>query len=227
MGAFSQTVAGFGFALVSMPILVNIIPPLAAAALGSLLALTTQIVNISHYKKDMQPRSLWRVMLGSIIGIPLGVLLLTYLSERLILIALGLFLVAYALYSLTVTQVPKIERNGWGYLVGFLSGILGGAYNTGGPPLVIYGMGKRWEPRTYKANLQILLMVNSLVAIFVRALNQQYNGVIFQYYAVGLPMIALGTFSGFWLSRYIDSIVFRRIILVMLIIIGIQLIFNL
>ena len=37
---------------------------------------------------------------------------------------------------------------------GFFAGILGGAYNTNGPPVVIYGSLRKWSPATFRATLQ-------------------------------------------------------------------------
>jgi uncharacterized membrane protein YfcA len=39
-------------------------------------------------------------------------------------------------------------------------------------------------------------------------------------------MILLGAFTGFWIDRYINPVVFRRIVLVILLVIGVRMLFS-
>ena len=73
------------------------------------------------------------------VGIPLGVLMLKRVDETVVLTILGVVIVGYAVYGLLKLKLPRLDGAFWPYLVGFLSGVLGGAYNTSGPPVVIYG----------------------------------------------------------------------------------------
>ncbi len=222
-GVFTQSMIGFGSALVCMPLLIHIFVPAQAAALLALVTLPMELVIIWRYRHALHIRPFWRVMLGSVIGIPLGVILLNVLDRALILDALGLLLIGYSLYSLLRFRLPEIRRPSWGYGFGLASGILSGAYNTGGPPMVIYGTCLRWDSARFKANLQALLIVNSLLVIAAHVAAGHVDAVVMQNVAVGLPMVAVGTVSGFWLSRYVKEASFRKVVLVALLIIGVRL----
>src|SRR5512143_1926989 len=141
---FVQAISGSGLALISMPLLTPLIGPLNAAALVALISQATQLFMLTRYHRDVRYRVLWRLILGSLVGIPLGVFILANLDSRIILVILGLILISYSGYSLLVTALPEIKNQRLGYLFGFISGVLGGAYNTGGPPYVIYGVSQRW-----------------------------------------------------------------------------------
>jgi hypothetical protein len=222
----TQSITGSGLALVSMPLLVEVLDPLTAAALVALMALTTQLVMLAKYRRDVRLRLLWKLIVGSLLGIPLGVLALSKLDKQIILTVLGILLIVYSLYSLFSPNLPEIQNQNWGYGFGFISGLLGGAYNTGGPPFVIYGMCRRWEPTEFKANLQVLLMVNSSSVVVAHFIAGNYTPVVLQNYVVALPMILLGAFSGFWLDRFINENVFRKIVLILLLIIGIRMLIS-
>jgi hypothetical protein len=220
----TQAVSGFGLALIAMPLLVTLIEPIEAASLVALMATTTQIIMLLRYRRALKIAGLWRLMVGSLVGIPIGVIALSRLDSDVILLILGIILILYALYSLFAPPLPMIRNPNWGYLFGFASGLLGGAYNTGGPPFVIYGSSQRWETAVFKANLQVLLMVNSVSVVFAHLVAGHYTSVVLRDYAIALPMILLGAGAGFALDRYIDEARFRRIILVLLLVIGARLV---
>jgi hypothetical protein len=227
LAAFTQATAGFGFALLTMPFLVGWIGAVPAAALVSIVAFTTQTVTISRYRKLMHPNKLWRLIIGAIVGIAIGITILSLLDEQLIIGGLAVFLILYGVYGLSGLKLPKITSHRWDFLIGVLSGFLSGAYNTGGPPFVIYGISRQWEPLEHKANLQLLLMASSITVIILRVISGQYSLQVFQYYLIALPMVLVGTFLGFWLDQYVNEHVFRRILLVMLIALGVRMLFTL
>jgi hypothetical protein len=216
----TQAISGFGLALVAMPLLVQIVTPLEAASLVALMAVTTQLIMLMRYRRALRIGGLWRLMVGSLIGIPIGVVALSRLDGRIILTALGVILVSYALYSLFAPPLPEIKNANWGFGFGFASGLLGGAYNTGGPPYAIYGMSQRWETSIFKANMQVLLMVNSISVVIAHIIVGHYTEPVLRNYALALPMILAGALAGFWLDRYINEAVFRKLVLVLLLLIG-------
>ena len=225
--AFTQGATGFGFALVSMPLLVGVIGMIPAAALVSLMAFCTQIIMVWRYGKFIEFSSVWRVMLASIFGIVIGVRALLMVDERIILSILGAFLMMYSLYALFSPKMPELKNPRWGYLIGLLSGILGGAYNTSGPPLVVYAVSKQWEPAVYKGNLQAMLQTVTAVTILFRFQYGQYTMNLLPFALAGIGAIILGANAGFLLDRYIDARRFRQVVLVFLFIIGLRILLTL
>lgn len=225
LGAFTQAVTGFGFALVTMPPLVFLLTPIPAAALVALAATVAQLILISRYRLHFNTQNLWRIALGIIIGIPVGIRLLVILDESVILTALGVFLVCYTLYSLLTPNIPYIKGNRWDVPIGFTSGVLGGAFNTGGPPVVAYSVGKRWEPIEHKMNLQVLGVVGSATSIALRLSLGHFTVDVLQAFLVAIPATLIGIWVGFKLDGMISPTQFRRLVLIMLLIIGICMIF--
>ncbi len=214
---------GFGVALISVPLLIRLLDPPTAATLVAMFSLPLQIIIMWRYRHALQVRPFWRVIVGVTVGIPIGVTLLTQLDRGLILGALGVFLIGYALYSLFRLRLPELQRPAWGFGFGFASGILGGAYNTSGPPLVIYGTALHWTSEQFKANLQALLLINSLLVIVAHGFAGHITPLVWQNLAVALPTVAVGSASGFWLSRYVNEAAFYQLVLVMLLLIGVSL----
>ncbi len=222
-GITLHSILGFGVALICMPLLIGILDPASAAALVAIFTVPLQLAIIWRYRRSLNVRPFWRVILGSAIGIPLGVLLIAQLDRQIILTALGLFLITYSLYSLFSPRLPEFRRPGWEYGFGFASGVLTGAYNTGGPPIVIFGASQRWKPEQFKANLQALFLVADPLVIIAHVAAGHVDTLVVQLTVISLPVVALGTLVGFWLSRFVNEAMFRRGVLLMLVVVGVRL----
>jgi uncharacterized membrane protein YfcA len=223
--SFTQSVAGFGAALVAVPLLTEALGAQHTAALIPLTAVITQTVLLLRYRSALDLRMVGRLSAAAVVAIPIGVLVLTRVDERITSAILGVVIVAYALYALFNLRLPTLEHQRWAYGFGFVGGLLSGAYNIPGPVVVIYGSCKRWPPDVFRSNLQGFFMLNNLTVMAAHALAQHYTPAVFQSFIVTLPGIALGLAAGITLDRFIDPALFRRIVLLLLIILGLRLIF--
>ncbi len=222
---FTQSVAGFGLGLVSMPLLTQLLGIRMAAPLVALIAITAEVLLLIRYRDDLDFGAVWRLSVASIIAVPLGVMALHRIDSDLILKALGAIVIGYSIYGLSNFHLPEVEHPRWGYGFGFLSGLLSGAYNLAGPPVVIYGNCRRWEPREFKSNLQGFFMLNSLTVIATHALSQSYTRTVFNHYLLAVPAILMGIVVGIALDKRFNPTTFRKIVLVLLVILGLTLMF--
>jgi uncharacterized membrane protein YfcA len=225
LAVFTQSLSGFGVALVAMSLLTPLIGIHSAAPLVALLAISLEIILLIYYRSALNVRAVWPLVLSSIVGVPLGVLTLKQVDEEITLSILGLVVLGYALYGLLKPSMPELRGGGWGYLMGFLAGILGGAYNTSGPPVILYGDLRGWQPDEFKGNLQGFFLINSLVVVFSHAWAGNLTPDIWQHYLAALPVLALGCIAGIALYRVLNPAAFRKIVLGLLILLGINLIF--
>lgn len=222
---FVQSVVGFGSALFTMAILAPRMGVTLAAPVVALFTLSLEIVLLLIYHQALSLRAVWQITAASLLGVPLGILALKALPERAILLVLGLIMVSYALYALLNLKLPELRGAAWAYGAGFLAGILGGAYNTSGPPVIVYGNCRGWQPDEFKANLQGFFFVSSLVVTGGHLLGGNLTGEVWRYALWCLPVIAAGVVAGVWLSGRISVQAFRKLVLGMLVILGASLMF--
>jgi uncharacterized membrane protein YfcA len=222
---FTQSVTGFGLALVSMPILAGLIGVRTATPLVVLVAIIAELILLIRYKSEINLRAVWRITAAGALGIPLGVWALKALDEKLILTILGIFIVFYAVYALFNFRLPTLERSIWPYGFGFASGVVGGAYNVAGPLVIIYGNCRNWQPKEFKGNLQGFFLVGSVVALISHALASNITQDVVNNFILSLPAIGIGLLAGLSLDKYLNPVVFRKIVLVGLILAGLRLIF--
>ena len=225
LAAFTQSLSGFGLALVSMALLPAVIGIRLATPLVALVAIVIEVVLIIRYRASLEVHAIWKVVLAAVVGTPLGVLFLSRVDERIALTVLGVVIAGYAVYALLGLKLPSLENPLWAYFSGLLGGILGGAYNTSGPPVIVYGDCRRWPPDVFKSNLQGYFIISSLAVAGSHALSGNFSPLVWRTFWWSLPFIGVGLLAGLSLDRWLNSVTFRRVVLVLLVLMGIRLMF--
>jgi len=163
-----QGSVGFGFGLVAMGTLPLWIGPKEAVPLVALLCLAVNGVLTFRLRAYLTRSRLAPMIGGCLFGVPIGVTLFVRLNATLLMVGLGLALVAVALQQ-GLQNEPMKDRAPpsplWGGLAGLASGILGGAFNTGGPPAVMYVGVQRWSKEHTMATLQGFFLTTCVVQI--------------------------------------------------------------
>lgn len=215
-----QSLVGFGAALVGMPLLVEILGIQTAAPLVALLGVTAEAFLVFYFRQDLRLRVVWQLVAAAAIGIPLGVLALVQVNEAIVLTVLGLVVVTYALYGLLSLRLPALSHPLWAWAMGFLAGVLGGAYNISGPPVIIYGHCRKWPSSEFKGNLQGFFVAVSLFVVVGHLLGRNFTSSVWQSYFVSLLPAALGILVGLRLGRRVDQVLFSRLVLLLLLVLG-------
>ena len=158
---------GFGEALVAVPLLALFMPIEIAAPLAVLLSITIALIVVAQDRVHVDVRAAGWLIAPTLLGIPLGVWLLTRVNGHIVKALLGLVILAFCVYLLRGRELPELHGHKWGWLLacGFMAGLLGGAYGMNGPPLVIYGAMRRWSPQAFRATLQGYFLPASLVGM--------------------------------------------------------------
>lgn len=225
LATLSQTVAGFGAPLINMPFMINWLGPQVATSVSAFIGLMTAIAVLIYYRSDLNLRAVADLLIPAILGVPIGVFLLSALDGKIIQLILGLLVLVYALYSLFKPSLPPLEHPWWAYFFGFVAGVTGGAFNISGPIIVVYAAFRQWPPNEFRSNLQGFFLVTNIFILAGHAIDGNLNAAFWQASLWGIPGMALAIVVGIYLGNKINIRVFRLLILALLIISGIRLIF--
>lgn len=225
LAVFTQSLSGFGVALVAMSLLPALISIQVATPLVAVVGLTIEIILLIRYRSALNLQVVWRLIAASIIGIPLGVWALGRLDDEVVLTVLGILIAGYAIYALLNLRMPELRHPIWAYISGFIAGILGGAYTTSGPPVIVYGDCRHWERAEFKSNLQGFFFVSSIFIVVMHAFGQNLTPVVWRYYLLCIPAMIIGIIAGVSLDKVIDPVLYRKIVLGLLVILGLRLVF--
>lgn len=218
-----QSISGFGGGLIAMSLLPTLLPLEQVVPLVAMSAICTEALLLFRLRHALQIGSVTRIVVASLLGIPLGILLFDRLPSGVIVKFLGLFIVSYSLYALFNLRVPTIHNPRWGYGFGFVSGLMTGMYNAGGPPLVIYGTAREWSPDEFRSNLQGIFIINSVMVVIGRLISQDFTPEVL-HYAPAIPFaLGLGLLIGGQVSRFIPPAQFRRMVFFILLLLGLRL----
>lgn len=219
--AFFRSFSGFGDAVLAMPLLTLILGLKTATPTIALVATTIAITILLKNWRLADLKATFRLIISSCFGIPLGIFFLKQEEEPLMKSILGGILILYGLYRLSTPVVKKIgDSVHLSCLFGFIAGVLGGAFNTNGPPVVIYGNLRGWPPRLFRATLQGYFLPTGFFIALGHGVSGLWTPLVFRYYLMALPFVLLAIFLGGRLNALLTTHRFDRLINLILILMG-------
>lgn len=222
-GGVVQATFGFGFALIVMPLLTMLIGIEVATPVVALLGSTMAVLIVAGSRHDIDWTAARHLIIAAFFGVPLGVLILRYAPLNIVETILALFLIFFGTYNLFSPRLPQVHGHGITYVMGFLSGLLAGAYNIMGPPVIVYGALKRWPPREFRATIQGYLLIAGLAVLVAHAVSGMWTVEVGRLFVVTLVTIPFAVWLGSWLNRNIDPTRFNKLVYVGMIILGLLL----
>src|SRR4029453_9200418 len=128
LASFVMGLPGFRLALVATAFLPWLMSPVPAIVVLTLYAFVFSLVVVVPLRRDLTPRRLVDLLVGTVVGAPVGVWALSSLPLSTLNRLSGLVLVVVVALELLRGVMPtRVVGGGWGRGTGFLAGLLGGA----------------------------------------------------------------------------------------------------
>jgi len=217
VSAFVRSALGFGDAVLAMPLLAVFLDLRTATPLVAFIGPTISILILARDWRKSDFKTSLRLVVASLVGIPAGIVLLTRLPEGPLRIVLGLLIVLYGIYGLWRPGLRiRKEPRGFVWGVGLLAGMLGGAFNTNGPPVVVYGLARGWTPATFRATLQGYFLPTGLFILGGHGVAGLWTAEVVRLYLFSLPGLLLGVYFGGRVNRILPAERFNRVVFVAL-----------
>src|SRR5580692_11850448 len=109
---------GFGEALIAVPLLALFLPLKVAAPLAVLVSITIAGVVVAQDWRKIHVRSTGWLVASTLLGTPVGVLLLSSSHQRAVSTALAIFIIAFSIYSLAGKKPPELKEDNRAWLLG-------------------------------------------------------------------------------------------------------------
>lgn len=209
--AFVQGFSGFAFGILAMAIISLFAPsPERVSVVTTLGALSAQITlgAIGWRQFGINFKLIALLLCGMVVGIPLGYQFLLHTGQHpqpAFRIAFGCVLLAFAAHGLSRPHIPRKLPALLAPPTGLLSGLITGAFSSGGPPLVLYTYSREKDPRSAKGTLQILLVGSSCIRL---ASIQSGSGPItldlLKWAAISVPIVIALCLLGHYSSRRVS-----------------------
>jgi uncharacterized membrane protein YfcA len=226
-GAFVSGMAGFAFSAVAGAILLHVFQPSEAVPLMMACSVGVQASTLLTLRQHMRWRQSLFLIAGGLLAMPIAVFLLQSADTRSLQMAFGGLITAYAAYSLfrpALSHLPTMDHQGRNILIGFGGGLIGGlTAMPGALPTIwcdMHGMPKD-QQRGLVQPFIAAMQVSALVLLLTR--HELPSNILIDL-AVSLPPLAAGTMLGILMFRRINEALFRRIVLIMLLVSGLSLV---
>ena len=225
LGGFVSGFSGFAMGLVVSGIWLHIITPVQTAALIAGYGLLTQGYGIARLRREFVWRNIWPLMLGTAVGIPVGVMLLTRIDPTGLRFGVGLLLLLYAIYSLVRPPIGPLKIGAPADIaIGISNGLLGGLTGLGGIISTLSCQLRGWSKDKQRAVFQPVLFAAFVVIAISQFTAGSYTAETVKLYGIGLPFMVGGIWIGFRLYGTIDDEAFRKAVLILVLLAGVSLI---
>lgn len=211
-----QTVTGFGFALLAVPLMSLVVPAevavVVSASLG-LLASTGQAVAERHHGDR---RTIAWLLGGALVGAPLGLVVLELATDRQLRMALVAVIVVFLVVNLRGFVLDRPSR-ALELGAGVVSGVLNSSLSTNGPPLVMALHPRHLPPPVFRGTLTAVFAVSGLVTVGLFAASGRYSADVVVLLLAALPSVGLGFLVGLRHRHRVSPARFRQTIVGLLV----------
>lgn len=207
----SQAVTGFGMALVAVPLLTVVLGPHIGIVTATLFSACFTGFVTWRERRYVYKRITIGVSLAGIVGMPLGLLLLTFATVYQLSIVISCLIFAMAVL-LVIPGLPT-PRKGLVYFVGLLSGTMLTSTGINGPPLVSAFHAMRLGKRAFRASLQAIFGVQDGCAVIGFVIVGYLDQRALVALVAGIPGIAVGWLAGNWIFYRVRADIVRYIVL--------------
>ncbi len=218
--------AGFGTALISAGFWFHALPAPMVPPLVVIATAAGQISSFFAIKKDINWSQTRPYLAGGIVGVPIGVWVLSIASPDAIRLTVGIFLVAYVISRLL--GLAKRSVGVWGgrkadAAIGLSGGVLGGFAGLSGVVPMIWLRLRGGSSHSQRVTYQPFNLAISLLASVTMLISGQANRDVIVLAVVCLPFTLSGAWIGMRLYRVVNEQWFRKLILMLLLLSGVTL----
>lgn len=218
---------GFGLPLLTMSILPILIPLELAVVINGVML---PIANTGQFLRErligLTTRTVWPIVAGLVVGIPIGTALVTQINETQFNIGLGVFVIAFVVLTVAAPRYQLEQR--WqlpvGLLTGVVAGVVGAMTSANGLFFVMFLVAIGAGRGLFLSSLGLLFVTTGVMI----ALSYAVAGILtLERLALAL-LFAIPAFGGMVLGNYLASRLsverFRQIVLGALLLLGLNLI---
>ncbi|MEO6123131.1 MAG: sulfite exporter TauE/SafE family protein [Ilumatobacteraceae bacterium] len=215
--AIVTAVAGFGFGLMSVPLMSLVIDIHSAVIVSSIVAVGANGVQALLYRRSRNQRLVIRLSLACFLGLPFGFIAFQLVGDSALRIALGVgVVVAVVMLSRGLDLAHFGPRMDW--VLGFISGCLNTSISTSGPPLVFDLQARKLHPEAFRGTINTIFLISGSGGLVVFWLGDKIHGAELEISAAAAPALALGLLAGMPLRKLFSPERFRVLVMGLLVV---------
>lgn len=221
LASILQTSTGFGFSIMATPFLLLLFEAKEAIQINLLLSLVISLALIRKIRHDIDTGILKRFIIGSVPGLPIGILVFLLVNTNHLKMGIGLVILVLTLLLLFNFRIKKSHPKD--FVVGGVSGALTTGIGMPGPPLLLYFSGTATEKESLRATTLAFYLYIYAVSLLIQVAFAGTSKTVWVSSATALPLVAIGLYIGQRLFNHINQKIFRLFTYAILLFTGIYL----
>lgn len=219
--ACTQAVVGFGFALLAVPVMMQIVGLQRAVILASLIGTANNVFQYRDLKHNQDKQQVKRFLLASCVGAPFGLVAFIYANQQVLKILLGIG-VLFGVLLLARGRDLTHAHVSLDWSMGVISGFLLTSTSTNGPPLVFAMQARKSDPQVFRSTLNMVFLVSGIYGLVLfAAFGEIALSEIWISLAL-LPSMIAGVYAGRLIRSRVDPVRFRMLVLILLALAGLS-----
>jgi len=215
VGSMLNSLVGFGFALVTVPLMAIAVGPKDAVVLSAIFGLLSNGgVALRHRDQAVVPVAR-RIVGGALVGMPVGLVVLVLVPAAALQAAIGLVVLASVVALARGWVIPE-PHPAVDVGTGVVTGLLNTSVGVSGPPVVMDLQGRQLPKGPFRTTAAAVFAVNGVVALVLFALAGRIHAPIVLGAVLALPAWPLGWAAGEALHHRFPEDRFRGLVLVLL-----------
>ena len=213
LSSIVRSALGFGEALIAMPLLVFVVSLQVASPLVALVSTLNAMLILAREWRMISFRDTGVLIVTALVGIWLGQMLLNLQGyEGLVKLLLACVILVFSIWSLWSEKSFTLKTDRLAPVFGFVSGVLGGAYNTAGPPLVMFGTLRQWPTERFRANLQSYFLVGGTAILLSHFYHGRVTSEVVKLFALIVPLVFVASMIGRRITAQVQPAQFLRLV---------------
>ncbi len=218
---------GFGFPLIAVPLTANLIGARTAVVLIAIpVVFSNFLILLRGGGSTEELRRFGGLLVGVVAGTVVGAQLLGRLDPGVVSLIVGIAAVLLAVLSwgnLMPPISPKAHRVA-GPTVGVAAGVLGGATGIYAPLIAAYVHALQVDKRAFVFWLTAAFFLGGAAQVISYWRLGLYSGKLVMYAVATFIPVVVGTWLGFWIQDRLPVTLFRRLVLLLVLASGVNLI---
>ncbi|MFC1900846.1 sulfite exporter TauE/SafE family protein [Chloroflexota bacterium] len=211
VASFVRSISGFGYALISTPLLTFIFETKSVVVMNIILGSVTNIMVLYHTRKHIDAKRAIIIIAGSAFGVPLGTYLLSVLDPSIIKLIIAVLVIPFSII-LMLGHSHKFSHDSIGCgIAGFLSGVLATSTSLGGPPIALFLLNQGLTPERFVGTMAAYFICISIMSIGAFTSQGLVTLEILKNAAILLPTLIIGSYIGVRILPKINVVLFKRI----------------
>lgn len=223
-GGFITGLSGTGTVLFALGFYLVVLEPVQAVAIAALMSVLAGLQGLWIVRAEIpkHPRRLLRFLIPGLMGLPLGLVLLTWMEAGTLRLIIATLLIVYGGYFSFRTALPAFTRKTpvIDSLVGLAGGVLGGASGVSGALPSMWMSLRPWTKFETRGVLQPFNAVLLITTISLLAFKGAFDRTALNALILTVPCGLIAAQVGIAVFRRLSDTGFRRLLIVLTFLMG-------